>query len=282
MRLPDPGGTTSKQERGQVLVIGGSAETPGAVLLAGIAALRAGAGKLQLATAGSARSALASAVPEARVLGLPEHGPSGALTRDSLDVLGPVLSEANAILVGTGTMDARATHDLLVHLVPEIGDATLVVDAGALDGLHDEPGLLKPLGRRAVVTPNRFEMAALVGRDVDAVVDDPEGAIDEAVERLGVVVALRDADTWVAAPDSPLYLDQSGNPGLATSGSGDVFAGVLAGLLARGVDPLEATVWAVHLHRAAGDRCAARVGVLGFIARELLDELPPAMRALDH
>ncbi len=101
-----------------------------------------------------------------------------------------------------------------------------------------------------------------------------------AVERLGVVVALRDADTWVGAPGEPPWLDQSGNPGLATSGSGDVLGGLIAGLAVRGADPLTATVWAVHVHGAVGDRCAARFGDLGYLARELLAEVPRALRVL--
>ena len=123
--------------------------------------------------------------------------------------------------------------------------------------------------------PNPSEMARLLGRDDERVApDDAAAALDEAVERLGVVVALRGADTWIGAPDGSRFVARLGHPGLATAGSGDVLAGALAGLLARGADPVRATVWAVYAHAIAGRELTTLHAGIGLLARELPERLP--------
>lgn len=277
--LPDHGAASTKQDRGVVLVVGGSAETPGAVLLAGLAALRVGAGKLQLATVASAAAGLALAVPEARVIPLPVTA-GGAIDPEAGDLLARDVAAADAVVVGTGALDVEATGCLLRRLVPSLGDGVLVVDAGAIPLLAEAPEVLLGRGGRSVVMPNGKEMAALLGWDADEVAARSEQALRIAVERLGVTVTLRQAETLTASPGSPIFRDGDGNAGLATSGSGDVLAGAVAGLASRGADPLTATLWATRLHAAAGDRCAARLGGIGYLARELLDELSLVLRTL--
>ena len=276
--LPDHRSVRDKYDRGVVLVVGGSPETPGAVLLAGMAALRVGAGKLQMATDAGVARELGLAVPEARVIDLPPiAGPS---LDEVADRLSSVVKEADAVVVGTGALDVDSTGMLLQRIVPGFGGGVLIADAGAIPVLGDDPGLLAPLQARAVVMPNPTEMAVLLGRPVDEVTADPAAALTDAVDRLGVTVTLRGPDTWTAAPGGPIFHDETGGPGLAMSGSGDVLAGAIAGLAARGADPLTATLWATHLHGIAAARCAARLGEFGFLARELLDELPLAQSAL--
>ncbi len=278
--LPSAGAATDKGARGVVLVVGGSDETPGGVLLAGLAALRSGAGKLQLATTSAAAASLAIAVPEARVIPLPASDGAIDPVAAAERLAGPA-GRADAVLVGTSTIDADATGELLRTVVGTVGRATSVaVDAGALPVLADEPGLLGPVAHRCVVVPNPGEAARLLDVAPDVVDAEPERVLADAVERLGCVVALRAPETLVAGPGSPTFLDRSGHPALGTSGSGDVFAGALAGLLARGAEPLDATLWAVHLHGRAGEQAAARVGGLGILARELVDELPRALVAV--
>jgi NAD(P)H-hydrate repair Nnr-like enzyme with NAD(P)H-hydrate dehydratase domain len=181
---------------------------------------------------------------------------------------------------GTGAFDADSTGALLRRLVPHIQGAVLVVDAAAIPVLADEPRLLEPLSGRAVVMPNPKEMAELLDRPIEEVAADPVSAVTEAVDRLGVTVTLRGPQTWTSASGERIYHEEGGSSGLATSGSGDVLAGAITGLAARGADPLTAVLWATQLHVAAGARCAARLGGVGYLARELLDELPPAMSTL--
>jgi hydroxyethylthiazole kinase-like uncharacterized protein yjeF len=261
--LPDHGDASSKRDRGDVLVVGGTAETPGAVLLAGVAALRVGAGRLKIATAAEAAVGLALQVPEARVIGL--DGDADDLDDD--------VEGASAVLLGPGTFgpdENRARARRAVEVMAGT-DGVLVVDAGALHLLGDEPDLLAPLGTRAVAMPNPGEAAAILGDDTDT--DDLEGVLAALVERCRCVVTVRGGDTWTAAPGGPRHVDRSGCVGLATCGSGDVLAGLVAGLAGRGADALTAVLWATHLHGRAGQRCAERWGEVGFLARDLLGEL---------
>jgi ADP-dependent NAD(P)H-hydrate dehydratase len=279
--LPDPGGESDKSARGQAVIVGGSTHTAGAVALAGVAALRAGAGKLRLATAADAAASLSVAVPEAFVAGLPTDDDGALDPHRSLEVLERVVASARAVVFGTGTLDPDATGELLRGLVGLLDDDTaLVVDAAALPVLAEEPELLGPVASRTVVVPNPKEAAGVLGRDLEEVQGDLPGALHNAVSRLGCVVALRAPETWIAGPGVTAHVDHSGHPALGTSGSGDVFTGVLGGLLARGADPLTATLWAVQVHGRAGEQAAARIGGLGILARELLDEVPAAMAAL--
>ncbi len=254
--LPDHGDETSKHERGTVLVIGGTEETPGAVVLAGVAALRAGAGKLQVATAPACASAVAVALPEARVI---------AIDAD----LDHELASADAVLVGPGALDPERAAARARAVIEGVDDAVVVIDTHALAVLGDDASLLRRTGARAVLTPNPGELSHLPGEDALSIAD-----------ATGAVVAVRGGTTEVAQPGGPVFVDRSGNPGLGTSGSGDVLVGMLAGFAARGADPLTATLWATAVHGRAGERCAARIGPLGYLARELLDEIPGAVTAL--
>jgi hydroxyethylthiazole kinase-like uncharacterized protein yjeF len=139
--------------------------------------------------------------------------------------------------------------------------------------------LLRQLGR-AVLTPHAGEMASLLGIEKEAVEDDPATVAREAAARFGVVVALKGPETWIAEPDGTLYHYSGGSVGLATSGSGDTLAGIVAGLAARGASAAHAAVWGAYLHGAAGQALARRLAPIGYLARELLDEVPGVMRRL--
>jgi hydroxyethylthiazole kinase-like uncharacterized protein yjeF len=278
--LPNIDATVDKHDRGIALIVGGSRDTPGAVLLAGVAALRAGAGTLQVATVASAAPALCIALPEARVLGLRESS-GGEIDPAGAGELADLVEEADTVLVGPGLFAGASGAALVGQLLPHVSDhGRLIIDAGALHELAPIRSDLQRLGERAAAIPNPKEMASMVDRNLDDVRADPQGALAAAVDGFGVVVALRDADTWASAPGAPVFWDRSGHPAMATSGSGDVLAGFLAGLAARGTGLLEATLWAAYCHGTAGATVAARVGGVGLLARELLDELPHAMAAV--
>ena len=123
-------------------------------------------------------------------------------------------------------------------------------------------------------------MAGMLGVEREAITREPAVTARRAAEQWGVVLTLKGRETFIAAPDGRIYCNTAGNVGLATSGSGDTLAGIIAGLAARGAEPLQAAVWGVYLHASAGDRLAERMGRLGFLARELLDEIPALMEAL--
>jgi hydroxyethylthiazole kinase-like uncharacterized protein yjeF len=273
MPLPHVDGAEGKEGRGCVLVVGGSEQIPGATILAATAALRAGAGKLQIATSRRVAPWVAIAVPEARVIGL-RQGQRGELASRACDVLGAELTTCDALLIGPGMMDGRSGAQLARRCAAVSGGAPLIIDAAALEAFSGRRRLAPAKRASMVLTPHAGEMANLWQISKTAVLADPMGAAQEAAARLGAVVALKGAQTFVAAPDGTTFHNTAGNSGLGTSGSGDTLSGIIAGLCARGTDPLRATVWGVYLHARAGDVLARQIGPYGFLARELLREIP--------
>jgi hydroxyethylthiazole kinase-like uncharacterized protein yjeF len=260
------------------MVIGGAAEVPGALLLSGVAALRVGAGKLQLAGPRSASAALGVTVPEARVFALSESG-DGFLDRKCAGRAADCAHGADAILIGPGMLNEDATRGFMDEILRKVADKQLVIDAFALTALRD--------GRyhfaedtRVVLTPNFDEMARITGDKPQAIAANPLGAASRVATDLNAVVALKGPETFIATPYGEAFRYAEGDVGLATSGSGDVLAGALVGLLARGATLDQAAVWATYLHGAAGNRLARRIGPLGFLARELSDALPDIMNGL--
>jgi ADP-dependent NAD(P)H-hydrate dehydratase len=296
--LPAPG--EDKYSRGSVLVIGGARATPGAALLAGTAALRAGAGKLTLAVAESVAMHLGVALPECGAMGLPETA-EGSVTGEGLDRISSYLDRADAILVGPGLDNPDLAEDLLRALLKReadgsadsgsggsgsgAGDAAggpaVVLDAYALGGLVKVADRLEPWRGRLILTPNPKEAAVLLGREVEDLRTD----VAEIADKFQAVVSCQGFIARPSGEDAPeeseLWQMTTGYGGLGTSGSGDVLAGAIAGLRARGTTGPQAACWGTHLHAAAADRLASRMGPLGFLARELADELPALMLELN-
>ena len=278
--LPQPDEDGDKEDRGRVLVVGGAPEMPGAIILAATAALRAGAGKIRICAGRSIAQLVAAAVPEARVVSLPETRTGGIAASAASQIIENA-EQAQSVLIGPGMIDERAIARLMKIILPRIERATLILDAGALAFLYQDPQSLHSLGGRAIITPHAGEMAGLRGIDKSAITSEPARRAREAVHDLHAVIALKGRETFIAAPTGKTYSNRAGNVGLATSGSGDTLSGIIAGLAARGAEPLQAAVWGVYLHARAGDRLARRMGRLGFLARELLAEIPALMSELD-
>lgn len=263
-----------------MLVIGGASEMPGAVILAATAALRAGAGKLQIATGGSIARSVATVVPEARVFALPETK-AGAIAASAAEKILEHANSAQSVLIGPGMIGESAIMSLLKKLLPDIEGPTLVLDAGALGCVEEDERCLHALNGRVVLTPHAGEMAMMLGTDKEGVLLDALATARRAARSLRAVIALKGAETFIVGPSGEeAYCNRTGNVGLATSGSGDTLSGIIAGLAARGATPLQAAAWGVHLHGRAGDRLARRMGRLGFLARELLAEVPALMSEL--
>lgn len=268
--LPEVEHGGDKNARGTVLVVGGAVSTPGAVLLTGLAALRVGAGKLQVVTVEATAVALAVAVPEAAVVGLPADD-VGSLSPDAADEIVARSERATAVVLGPGLMDKGGARTLLQRVLPQLGDTPVLLDGLALTALAGSPELLS--GLAAVLTPNAGELAALLDGEG---LEGREAAVAVARHYAAVV----SAPGWVAAPDGRSWHVGAGGIGLGTSGSGDVLAGLVGGALVRGADPAQAAAWGQYLHAAAGDLLTARVGRVGFLARELLDEVPTVLAQL--
>jgi hydroxyethylthiazole kinase-like uncharacterized protein yjeF len=269
-----------KQSRGRVLVIAGSVEVPGAALLAGLGALRAGAGILQIATCRSAASHLGIAMPEAMVVGCRET-PAGGIDPADAHHLTELGSGCGAVVVGPGMMDEAAVAELTAELLKRLKTPVFVLDASAFATLKIGQTPPRPAGS-IVVTPHSGEMAKFLDLAREEVDSDPLRTARQAATALQAVVAMKGASTHVVSPNGEAWLSDNGSIGLATSGSGDTLAGILAGLLARGTDPALATIWAVYMHGEAGRRLAKKNGTLGLLAREIPGEIPSIMQELSE
>lgn len=261
--LPEPG--ASKKSRGRVIVVGGSRRTPGAVVLAGEAALRVGAGRLGVVVPRSVDAHVGAVIPEAAVFALPDDA-SERLPADVRDEI----ANADAVLVGPGYDDPDETRSTLLAVVG-CGAERLVLDAYALGIL---PGLSRDaLPQHLILNANEEEAAILLGRDLseDRLADLREIAhrYHAVVHCYGDVVDHR-GDAWRVT---------AGGAGLGTSGSGDVLAGAITGFAARGVEMPRAAVWGAWTHATSGARLTARMGI-GFLARDIAPELTAALHDL--
>jgi hydroxyethylthiazole kinase-like uncharacterized protein yjeF len=264
--MPLPVAEGDKDDRGQVLVLGGSRRVPGAAWLAGVAALRTGAGKLQVATAAEVAVPLGVVLPEAMMLGLPADG-AGECSRGSRDLY-KACQQADAVLAGPGMAATAAVHGLVRRLYPRCR-RVLVLDAGALIPDFGGEGEAE-----VVLTPHAGEMAALAGIAKEDVEQRPAEIAHAYAARVRAVVVLKGATTYIASPWGELWVHEGGCTGLGTSGSGDVLAGMLAAFAARGASARQAALWAVVVHALAGDRLTIAQGPVGFLAREIPAEIP--------
>ena len=267
--LPQPDSAADKEERGATLVIAGSAEMPGAATLAAASALRAGAGKIAVATVASIAPGIALRLAEARVVAMTETD-AGGIAADAMAKVEALLAKVDAVLIGPGLQDSAATRTFTRRLLKRATRAAIVVDALAMDAVFD----VRRFERTPLLTPHAGEMAHLTRTSKEAVLADPERHAREAALRWNAVVALKGATTWIATPDGDCWRHVSHEPGLGTSGSGDVLAGIIVGLAARGAPLAQAAVWAVALHAGAGRALAERLGPIGYLAGELPAEIP--------
>jgi len=248
-----------KGSNGHVLVVGGDHGMNGALRLAGEAALRTGAGLVSLATRIEHAAAISAACPE-----LMSHGVE--FSRD----LSPLLARATVVVVGPGLGRSRWAQRLLDAVFES--SLPLVVDADALNLLSREP-----LRRDAwVLTPHPGEAGRLLNQETAGVQENRYAAVRELAATYGGVAVLKGAGTLVARVGEPVAVCAAGNPGMAAGGMGDVLSGVIAGLIAQGLEPPQAALAGVCLHARAGDRAAAN-GERGMMARDVIDELRAVM-----
>ena len=257
-----------KESKGRLLIIAGSRDVPGAALLTAMAAMRAGAGKLRIATVASVAAPLGVAMPEAMLLGMPEDD-DGGFAAAAVQPLAREAAQADAVVAGPGVRRNGACG-LLGRALLE-SNAALAFDVALLKSLRQPDH-----GRKVspVLLPNADELAALLDANEDMVERDPLGSGLRAAELYRSVVLIKGVTSHVVTPDGEVWTYDGGAPGLGVSGSGDVLAGIVGGLLARGAEPLNALLWAVWLHGEAGAALARTIGPIGFLAREIADEVP--------
>ena len=270
--LPARPPETHKGRTGHLLVIGGSPGKTGAAAMAATAALRVGAGLATIATAAGLGPVMETLVVEAMTAALPDDG-TGCIGMSAADRLAELGRGKACIAVGPGLGMSAATGELVRSLVRS-ASAPLVIDADGLNHLAGHLDVLDGLTVPIVLTPHPGEMARLLETPVAEVQRDRFGAARRLAQDRRVHVVLKGAGTLTAHPDGRVALNPTGNPGMASGGMGDVLTGAVAGLICQGVPAGEAAEAAVYLHGAAADRLAATIGPQGYLAGEVMRELP--------
>ena len=259
-----------KETKGRILIIAGCRELAGAALLVARSAMRAGAGKLRMVTVDAVAIGTSLAMPEAMVLGL-EEARDGGFTRKAIRRIGEEADSSDVVVAGPGMANSASCSQLAEVLLRS--EASVVLDAALLHSLEPvSPG--KRRGPPPVLLPHAGELASLLECDEAEIDSDPVGCGLRAAELHQAIVLVKGVTSHVVTPDGRAWAYQGGAPGLGVSGSGDTLAGTVGGLMARGADPLTALLWGVLLHGEAGEALAAKVGPIGFLAREIPDEIP--------
>ncbi len=266
-RIPPRRPDTHKGTYGHVLVVAGSWGKTGAAALAGMGALRAGAGLVTIATRPEALVPVLSFAPE--LMGR-ELVSEGGLSLADLGSLLEIAEGKDALVIGPGIPRGEQTGKLLGALFEQLS-IPCVVDADGLNALAADLAVLDRAKAPLLLTPHPKEMARLLGKTVAEVQQDRIGAARELATSRHVVVALKGARTLVAREDGTVFVNPTGNAGMATAGCGDVLAGMCGALLGQGLSPEDAAITAVYAHGLAGDWMAERKGRLGLIASDLLD-----------
>lgn len=279
--LPARPSTANKGTFGRVLIVGGSARYRGAVVLAAQGAYRAGAGLVTIAAPAPLPDTLAGAIPEATWLPQPAT-PAGSLPGETAIALRKEWPRVTAAVFGPGLSLDDDTRALTWALLPDTADCPggAVVDADALNALAEFDDAARRLHPRALLTPHPGEMARLLRTRIPEVQRDRLGAAREAAGRFGCVVVLKGAHTVIAEPGGQAALSPFASPLLATAGSGDVLAGIIAGYLAQGADPFTAARLGVYLHAAVAEAAAQELGQAGLLASDIPARLPRVLRDL--
>ena len=278
LRPRDP--ESHKGTNGHVALVAGGRGKTGAVVLASRAAARVGAGLVTAGVPQGELQAVAARLLEEMTAPLPDDG-AGGFAFPSPDAYAALVRGKSAVVTGPGIGVAAARCALVGWLVTTV-PLPMIVDADALGCLAEAPpdGAWGTPERPRILTPHPGEMARLTGLETSAVQADRIGVACRLAAARGVIVVLKGARTVVAEPDGRVAINCSGNPGLGSGGTGDVLSGILGGLLAQGYAPAEAARLGVFLHGYAADRVAARRGMVGMVASDVIEELPSATAAL--
>lgn len=269
---------THKGTFGHVLVLGGSAGKTGAAVMTSYAAMRVGAGLVTLGIPKSLNVAMESQLIEVMTEPLPEDS-RGALGSSSYEKIMKLLVQKRCLAIGPGLGTAKSTQNLVRKIV-QTSSVPVVIDADGLNSLVGHLECLKKAKISVVMTPHPGEMARLVGTTASMVQQDRITVARDFATSCQVHLVLKGARTIVAHPDGTVWVNPTGNPGMASGGMGDVLTGIIAGLIAQGSFVNDAVNAGVYLHGSAGDSLAHSLGPVGFLASDLMEILPKQMKGL--
>jgi ADP-dependent NAD(P)H-hydrate dehydratase / NAD(P)H-hydrate epimerase len=268
-----------KGDNGHTLVLAGSQGKTGAAYMAGMSALRAGAGLVTLGAPASLLEIFEAKAVELMTEPLPD-GPAKSFDQSSVKRARELMGGKDCVALGPGIGQAQGIDDF-VREVLTAAEAPLVIDADGLNSLARQMQLLKKTRAPIILTPHPGEMARLSGMDAGELNWDRVAVARRFAQEWNVVLLLKGARTVVASPEGEVFINLSGNSGMASAGMGDVLTGIIAGLLSQGYEPLEAAALGAYLHGRAGDLALEDLGGIGIIASDLIDRIP-AVRAYLH
>ena len=265
---------------GHLLIIGGSSGKGGAPAMAALSALRIGTGLVSLAVPQSVNASIEMNPLEVMSIPLPETK-KGCVDSAAKETLIESIKGKSALLIGPGIATQQETIELLLTIIPEI-KVSLVIDADGLNCLSGHLDVLKSLKSPVIITPHPGEMSRLTGKSVNEIQTDRIGIAQGFASEYEAIVVLKGASTVIAFPDGNTHINTTGNPGMATAGTGDVLAGIAAGLLAQKVSPEDALKAAVYLHGLAGDRVSEQKSQTSLIAGDLIEVIPSILKELNN
>lgn len=265
---------SNKGTLGSLLCICGSYGMAGAAIMAGKAALRCGIGLLKIAVPKSIYPVCATNILESVYYPLEETS-NGVISSKNTDFLLEICEKSSAVVIGCGLSVCDDTKNLVQSVITNC-EKPLVIDADALNCICNKPEILKNLKAPAIITPHPGEMARLLHSTPKTVNSSRENTAIDFAKKFGVVTVLKGAGTIIASPDGEVYINHTGNSGMATGGSGDVLSGIIGSLLAQGASPINAAAAGVFLHGTIGDLAAEKLGKISMLPTDMIDMIPKA------
>ncbi len=270
---------THKGTYGHLFIISGSFGKTGAAVMAGKAALKMGAGLVTIGTPQSCLPIVARPVVELMTEPLPETA-ARTISSEALEKTSTLLRDKDALLIGPGISTHRSTAGFVLSLLPQL-KLPSVIDADALNILASNPGILKSLRKPVIITPHPGEFARLLRLSTRDVLERKLELVPEFSEKHGVYLVLKSYKTLISTPGGKVFINPTGNPGMATAGSGDVLSGMIASMIVQEKNLLEAILAAVYVHGLSGDIGAEKLGEKSLTAGNIIDYLPRAIKQLE-
>ncbi|MFQ5823298.1 MAG: NAD(P)H-hydrate dehydratase [bacterium] len=265
-----------KNRCGQVFLLSGSVGLTGAAALSSKATLRIGAGMVLLGIPKSLNSIVEAKLTEVMTLPLPETD-SQSISFESKQQISEKFQWTDVLAIGPG-LTTHPDSVKLVKWVLDKFDKPIVLDADALNCLKDDTESFKQAKGTLILTPHPGELSRIIGISTKEILANPIEIVRDTAKKLKVILILKGAPTVVGTPDGFVFINSTGNPGMATAGMGDVLTGIIAGLVAQGVSPLDGALAGVYLHGLAGDLAKSKMGQAGLIAGDVLRNLPKVMK----
>jgi ADP-dependent NAD(P)H-hydrate dehydratase / NAD(P)H-hydrate epimerase len=275
--VPERSYDSYKGSAGRVLIIAGSVGMTGAGYLTSLASMRAGAGVAVLGCPESLNDIMEAKLTEVMTLPLPEVSKKRCLSLRSLGMLREKAKNFDVVAIGPGLGNYHETSELIRRFVASY-KGKIVLDADGINAFEGKIGLINDSPAEMILTPHYGELSKLTGFKIENIKADPITFCKKASEISGKIVLLKGAPTFISSPDNELWINNSGNEGMATAGMGDVLTGTIAGLSSQKLKMLDAAVLGAYIHGKAGDIISARNGVHGLMSGDVLNSIPEAIR----